>query len=771
MGKFLRRTSGRGYYGRIFFSMIISIVATIVILSMILYLNFEKIVLLQSYSQTMDRLAQTSQEASVMSVSASTFAKQIYNDQHVAKLLNYMEVSPVDVITSIKQLNNYRETSPFIDSIYVYNAKTGTFYISTNMSVHAVYTEEDFYDREMVSMVKDVDRFEPMMPIPRKLKIEGLTSNNAEKVRDTYTFLLYDTLLKSDSKNVIVVNVKETQLHKHIDGAFTNAVDNTFLIDTSGRLVSNSWMYPMLSDLSSKTYIQPILDHANEPGYYAGDVEGEHSFVTYSATDYLGWRYIRIVPYDVITEKINDMRNNTIWIAGIILLFGLGVSYLVSRILFRALNGKLARLSSLEIDRRDSFQMMRRWNIRNLLLGMEKTSSEKIRASWQRLGIDIETESNFRVIILKIDRYREFAEEFGSEDRKLYRFGVMNIAEEIFAVAYRVYATEIGEDSIALLLTNLDAAIYQDHQLIEDENQLIDSLKQIQLSTKEYLKLTVTASLSASGENIRSIHHLYEQALEGSYHRLFRGRESIIDAQSVELNKAKKYQYPIQREKQLIDELMLGRLHEVKRLLLTIINETAEYSYVSFQLAFSRLSFALNKAVQTIRQNVGSSDDQEAPNLPILTYDQIETLDELTERYYEVLDTLFRQLEERKRTKYDEMTERVIEMIDTRYMDPELSLDVIADDLELSATYIGRIFKQHTMKTILGYIIEVRMNRVRALLAHTEDSIGEIAEKTGFSNSPYFYKAFKKINGVTPAEYRKYGRNTVTNDDNETFLA
>jgi two-component system response regulator YesN len=221
----------------------------------------------------------------------------------------------------------------------------------------------------------------------------------------------------------------------------------------------------------------------------------------------------------------------------------------------------------------------------------------------------------------------------------------------------------------------------------------------------------------------------------------------------------------------LIDELMLGKLHEVKRLLAAIIGETAEYSYVSFQLAFSHLSFALNNAVRMIRHNAGSSTDQEAPNFPVLTYDQIETLEELTERYCEVLDTLFRQIEERKRTKYDDLTERVIWMIDTRYMNPSLSLDVIADDLGLSATYIGRIFKQHTMKTILGYITEVRMNKVRELLSHTENSIGEIAEQTGFSNSPYFYKAFKKMNGVTPVEYRKYGKPMVPNNKDDAYLA
>jgi YesN/AraC family two-component response regulator len=51
------------------------------------------------------------------------------------------------------------------------------------------------------------------------------------------------------------------------------------------------------------------------------------------------------------------------------------------------------------------------------------------------------------------------------------------------------------------------------------------------------------------------------------------------------------------------------------------------------------------------------------------------------------------------------------------------------------------------------------MCKARELLLETDYAVAVIAEKTGFNNSPYFYKAFKKINGVSPAEYRKTLRN------------
>lgn len=746
-----KQSVDRGIYGKLFFSMTVSIVATILILSTILYLNFEKIVQDQTFSQTMERLEQTTREASAMSVTASTFAKQIYRDQHIAKLLELPDVSPEEVKTAISQLNNYRETSPFIDSIYVFNAQAGTFFVSASMSTLAVYAEREFYDDEMVGMVQQISRYEPFMPLPRQIPMDRLSSSIGEKFRDVYSFVLYDTLAKEEKRDVVVVNIKGGQLHRKIDDDPIHSEDNTFIVDGSGKLVSSGWSYPMLHNLSASPYIARILDKADKPGYFVEEVEGVKSLVTHSARDYLGWQYVRIVSYDSITARIDDMKKKTALTAMIILLLGLGFSYLVSRKLFHGLNKKLSDLRVLEIERRDSLQSLRNGWVRHLLLGWEKSDAGHVRKQFQKLHIDMAADQTFRALLFRIDRYRSFVEEYDNEDRKLFRYAIGNIVQEIMAPHFRVFAADMGEDGVAALIHPGEP--YPD----SEEAVLAGLIKQVQEAVTAYLKLTVTASYSLP-DRIDSVQRLFEQALEASYYRLFRGRESIIDYRSVELGKQKTYHYPRNKEKQLIEELMLGKRDEVRRIFGEIIHEAAQCSLESFQLALSGVTFELNNAIQTLKPYAGTGGESDLPSLPAFLYDQVETIDELEERYFAAFDTLVQRMEQKKRGKYDDLTRSIANMIEERYMDPNLSLEMIADELNLSAAYIGRIFKQHTLKTILGYITEVRMNKVRQLLVDSKDSIGEIAEKTGFSNSPYFYKAFKKLNGVTPAEFRKHGK-------------
>lgn len=754
------------YFGKFFSVMVVTIFLTISILSIILYMNFEKIALGQSYDQTMDSLAQTTQEASVMAVTAATFAKQIHSDQNVANLLNFPDLSAQDIESSIRQLTNYRETSPFIDSIYVYNAEARTFYITSDMSVPSVFSDTEFYDQELNSMLQHVNDYKTLMPIPRKLKIDGLVGNIAERERDTYTFLLYDTLSKKPRKNAVVVNIKETQLQKHIDGSLTNDPTNTFLIDENGTLVTNSWKTPMLTNLKGTPYIDRILREPDGSGYFAAEVDHVKSLVTYSSPDYLGWRYIRIVPYSVISRNIDSMRIKTLIVAGAILFAGLALSSLLSQRIFSGLNHKLSRLGKLETEQRESVQAMRSEYLRSLLNGYTQMNAGHAAARFERYGIPLDPAQPVRVLLILVDDHLLFVNRYKAEDRKLLLYGVLNIAQELFAAAgIPAAAADIGDEQAAVLLQMSGEAE-------GDRERCRDYAAWIQTAVSEYLKLSVTVSSSLSGPGIEAVHALYQQAVEASYSWVFSGAGSHIEAEEVEQNKTKRYEYPLQKEKQMIDELMLGRIADVRQLFREIIIDTAGYTYISYQFAVSHLTFALQNALRIIRQHSPANEDWEFINLQLyIPHSRAETMGQFIERCMSLFDQLENQMNERKKSRQDELPCRIKKILDERYADPNLSLDMLADELGMSATYLGRVFKQHTMQTILGYIQEVRMSRVRELLLHTDVPVGEIAERAGFSNSPYFFKAFKKYNGVTPAEYRRTGRDRTDEDGVESGIA
>ncbi|MGI6254595.1 MAG: response regulator transcription factor [Acutalibacter sp.] len=84
----------------------------------------------------------------------------------------------------------------------------------------------------------------------------------------------------------------------------------------------------------------------------------------------------------------------------------------------------------------------------------------------------------------------------------------------------------------------------------------------------------------------------------------------------------------------------------------------------------------------------------------------------------------------------------------------ELSIKEIADFIHLSPEYLTRLFKKETGSTLKDYIIECRISTAKDLLANSSLSISMIASEVGYHNFSYFAYLFKKLEQVTPREYR-----------------
>lgn len=88
-------------------------------------------------------------------------------------------------------------------------------------------------------------------------------------------------------------------------------------------------------------------------------------------------------------------------------------------------------------------------------------------------------------------------------------------------------------------------------------------------------------------------------------------------------------------------------------------------------------------------------------------------------------------------------------------VDEEVSLSSTAEKLFMNKTYMSELFKQNTGIAFVEYLIIVKMERAKKLLAEGELKIFEIAEKLGYKDIEYFSKLFKKQTGFTPTLFRK----------------
>ncbi|MDO4338705.1 MAG: response regulator [Eubacteriales bacterium] len=104
-----------------------------------------------------------------------------------------------------------------------------------------------------------------------------------------------------------------------------------------------------------------------------------------------------------------------------------------------------------------------------------------------------------------------------------------------------------------------------------------------------------------------------------------------------------------------------------------------------------------------------------------------------------------------------DVTLRIKEYIEKNYGDP-LNAAEIAGKYGLSVSYLSTFFKEKTGMNLTAYIEGVRMEKAKDLLKNREWTVTDVAIHTGYSNSNYFSKVFKKYVGVTPREFREIER-------------
>lgn len=72
---------------------------------------------------------------------------------------------------------------------------------------------------------------------------------------------------------------------------------------------------------------------------------------------------------------------------------------------------------------------------------------------------------------------------------------------------------------------------------------------------------------------------------------------------------------------------------------------------------------------------------------------------------------------------------------------------------------LSKLFSETTGTTIEKYFIAQKIERAKELLAYGELSLGEIADRLGYSSTAYLSAQFKSVTGLTPTHFRKIGEN------------
>lgn len=123
----------------------------------------------------------------------------------------------------------------------------------------------------------------------------------------------------------------------------------------------------------------------------------------------------------------------------------------------------------------------------------------------------------------------------------------------------------------------------------------------------------------------------------------------------------------------------------------------------------------------------------------------------------ELIVKMFREIDKQSPAfteTHQELVMKAISYMQENYTST-INLDEVVSGIFLSKDYFRQIFKKTTGISISAYIQELRINEACRLLEETVYNSSQIAYECGFNDTKFFYQTFKRVMGMTPAEYRR----------------
>jgi len=713
---------------------------------------FESFALKMVYDQQQTDLQNTSRNISLMEKSANSVATTAFFDDGIQDLL-YSDVHSEDYRKYQRKLELYKNIYPFLQSIYIYNGHN----IHTVPSMGFVFDRSSFDDKGIFSILDDIQNNRTHSIVLRKIPnpLANLATNASDYIY-VYSYLFFDSQVQSGKvSEAIVLNISEEFVRQSI-GSSDDKKNRIFMIDQNGILLSSDSLHPLQTDLKDKDYIQWINASTESSGSLRMDVDGVDSFVTYAATDVFGWKLISITPYSEVVKEIQTMKHKTYLLVACFIIGSIALSLYFSRKLYLPMRLVIQNYNVFE---RNDLHYKKQEFLRKMVVSDDSHSIASFQTQFTKYEIALKPSDSFLAVLIKLDHYAEFCDKFNPTDRKLLKYGVINIVSELLGGDYAHECINMDEDQILVLVT------YSTTTLPSENEALTGLFRKIQEHVNQFLNLSVSVTFSERFETLSDLRLHYLKTLDLSFYRLIFGHQSLIYNESLP-NQSDDFKYPQDQDKKLSDALIQGQLDDAKAAMYAIIDYASMHSLTTLNSVLIRLLLSIRHAVEVLEANHSINVNFNF-NIYLAKVQKIETLDMIQSDFTALFEKLASELESKKDNKYNKLLDDVTAIIRMEFANPALSLVTIAEKVNLSPSYLGKLFKKHRLISITDFINDIRLSSASERIATSDEAINTIMESCGFLSRSHFFTLFKKVYGVTPVQYRSNAK-LLKNGEMET---
>lgn len=662
-----------------------------------------------------------------------------------------------DVIRFQAAIPRINVTSTFVDNLYVYFFRSRIVVTLSQMALRLPF----FFDELLSGQASSFEEWDQALRSTlyrRSLQRAGDPASGESFVRIVESYPL-DSLRPTAA---IMVTVAEDRFMSYLDSL--DVGEKGFVAafhPTSGLLAASG------SEETLSRYVE------RRDG-------GLNRFVVLeSPVERYGLRFVAAIPNSLFFDQVNLLGSIFIAIIALEILVGvvMGRRFAIRDMApVRRLLDAVAD-SSHEPESRDEFEliassfetMVRRNNtlqeaierqapvvrstfVDHLLTGKYSTPAE-IGSAMELAGLDL-SDPAYAIVIISVRR-----QSISNDDEQ--RFSAQPLVRAVLEEQWRAVPdlhavgsnTDPGSFAFLINTSITDGKAYRE--------RLIAEMKHFEVSFEARDRVRLLVASSGLLGDLTEIPGRYREVKSVHDYQRTTGESGVVFAPDLAGKLTNRALFDLESETVLSRSVIAGNAEKTEELLRELRDsaETArDLAPHSIELLLEQLEGAL---LRTLGAVVFSQPEvqQEARRLLSLARSEMEyhgRFDRLTEVFRYLCVTAA----SASQHKHVRLTNDMKRFLEERYRDSQIGLAAVAEAFRLSPGYVSRFFKEHAGVGLAEYLERYRIGRAMEDLLDSDDPVSEIAMRAGYTNPNTFYKAFRRITGVSAGEYRQRGVRT-----------
>lgn len=646
-------------------------------------------------------------------------------------------------------------------------AEVEMIYISTDgidyiVSSNGILKTDDFFSTYYVDGNHDIKEL--------LTKFSYAAYKTTEESTDfIYSFPLKETGVKPEA--FLVIKLKNDAFLNVISKSVATEESNVCIVDKFDNVILNNQKY-----------------RKDIEGYELYSTNGaikRGGFVTIVAkSEYNSWKYIAEVPVNVINERMKDARRLLWYLSGFSLIL---VAVVISYFLKKNYSGLMSVVNTAisVLPNEDNVEMNEYDIISNVLsdyqrhvrlldnfrYGKFKSERDKILyklirddfsntvlTELQKYKVKFDTDTFLLIQIVPTeseDIELEYSAEYDERitaNESISSFILSNILEELLSEYSSVYC--INDTDSFFIFINLNK--YDGEKYRE---KLVEAFRYTDDFVKLNFGLSFNAFVSSEYISLKNTHEAYAQIVKVKKYCTSQGFSGVVFCDDLLENAGNIKSYK-KNVFHIFEFIRQGDIESAKKALETVFNvlQEDESIYDTQIFAFTICYAAIDTIAEVSAGEVSSSVAEIIDDINKIAFSSTHTEclhEELLNLIVKIANVVGHGTEDSADGDDSDFIDKVKRYIDENYKNPDFYIKTIGEHFNKTPYYISNCFKNREKSGILNYISMLRIESAKELIKNTDNTLADIAESVGFNNFRNFNRTFKKIEGITPGQFRK----------------